>query len=70
VRRERFPMVPPDPFSDSLRGTIRDPLLAPVLGTVEGSYAELVGQDLPGIPPIIKSCVKRAVEAQSGSLSA
>jgi hypothetical protein len=55
-------MVPPDPFSDSLHGTSRDSLLAPVLGDVEGGYAELVGQDLPGNPPIIKSCAKRAVE--------
>ena len=69
MRRERFPMVPPDPFSDSLRGSIRDPLLAPLLGYVEGSYAELVGQDLPGNPSI-KARVKRTVEAQSDKISA
>jgi hypothetical protein len=44
-------MVPPDPFSDSLHDTIRDSLLGPVLGNVEGGYAELVGQDLPGNSP-------------------
>jgi len=55
-------MVPPDPFSDNLHHTIREPLLALVLGNVEGGYAELVGQDLPGGLPIIKFCVKRAVE--------
>jgi len=41
-------MVPPDLFSDSLQGTVRDPLLAPDLGDVEGGYADPVGQDLPG----------------------
>ena len=38
-----------------LHDTFRDSLLAPDLGTVEGGYAELVGQDLPGNPPFLIS---------------
>ena len=46
MRRVRFPMAPPDLFSDSLHDTLQDPPLVHDLGTVEGGYAELVGQDL------------------------
>ena len=47
-------MAPPDLFSDSLHDTVQDPPLVHDLGTVEGGYAELVGQDLPGNPPFLQ----------------
>lgn len=50
-------MVSPDLFSDSLHDMVRDPALVHNLGTVEGVYADLVGQDLPDNLPIIKSCL-------------
>lgn len=53
MRRVRFPMVPADLFSDSLHDTVQDPPLIHDPGTVEGGYAELVGQDLPGNPPFL-----------------
>jgi hypothetical protein len=48
-------MAPLDLFSDSLHDTVRDPPLIHDLGTVEGGYAELVGQDLPGNLPFLLS---------------
>ncbi len=62
MRRVRFPMAPPDLFSDSLHDTVQDPPLVHDLGTVEGGYAELVGQDLPGNLPFLISFVNRNVE--------
>jgi len=53
-----------------LHDTIRDALPVHDLGSMEGGYADLVGQGLQGNPPTIKSCVNRAVEAQSDKLSA
>jgi len=55
-------MVPPDHFSDSPHDMVRDALPVHYLGSARGGYAELVGQNLPGKPPIIKSRVNRAVE--------
>jgi len=55
-------MAPPDLFSDSLHDTVRDPILAHDLGTVEGGYAEFVGQDLPGNLPFLISRIQGEVE--------
>lgn len=55
-------MVLPDLFSARLRDTVRDLPLLPDLGNVEGSYSDLVGQDLPDNSPILRSLAKRAVE--------
>jgi hypothetical protein len=69
VRGERFPIVLADLFSDSLHDTCRDAHLFPDLGDVEGDSAELSARTSRVIPPVIKSCLERAVEAQSGKLS-